>query len=346
MGRSVPMNGRVAVEAAGPYARTRLVVAGVALLLIFLAGRAGWRALERSLETVEPAIAGVDLTRVFSDPTPVALTITAAWEHIPIVATREAVRTEATLWLRMHVGDWDGVPAALREEALAAMLARFTPVLADPARWDRMTAHDWDRVPQPMRALAYRHMVEYWCGYYGLGTPYGLAPRQVADTLAAIVMTESWFEHRAVNTNPWGNRDLGVAQASDGAREKLRAMFEAGMVDVRLDDEAYFNPWNGTRFVALWMRDLLARTDGDLDMAVRAYHRGIVRALAGEGEDYLEMVRRRRRAYIRNQSGSAAWSYLWRRDRALIGEAWPWLRRHQPLLPSRPLASISVRVPA
>jgi hypothetical protein len=346
MGRSVPMNGGVMVGAARPRVHARLLVAGVALLLLLLAARAGWRALEQSLDTVQPAVAPVELARVFGDPTPVALTVTAAWERIPIVATRDAVRTDATLWLRMHVGDWDAVPPPLREEALAAMLARFTPVLADPARWDRMTAHDWDRVPQPMRALAYRHMVEYWCGYYELGAEHGLAPRQVADTLAAIVMTESWFEHRAVNTNPWGNRDLGVAQASDGAREKLRAMFEAGLVDVRLDDEAYFDPWNGTRFVALWMRDLIAQTDGDLDMAVRAYHRGIVRALAGEGEEYLEMVRRRRRVYIRNLSGSAAWSYLWWRDRALIGEAWPWLRPHQPLLPSRPFVSIIVPGPA
>jgi hypothetical protein len=194
-----------------------------------------------------------------------------------------------------------------------------------------------------MRALAYRHMCEYWSGFYDVGAGHGIPARLMADTLAAIVMAESWFDHRAVNENQWGNRDLGVAQASDGARDRFRELYAEQVVDVYLSDADYFDPWDGTRFVALWVKLLLAEVGGDLEMAVRAYHRGVPRALAREevAESYLERVLQRRRRYVRNQGQSPSWSYLWHRDRDLIGEAWPWIRarrdRELRPLPSRPL---------
>jgi hypothetical protein len=208
-----------------------------------------------------------------------------------------------------------------------------------------MCTEDWDDVPHPMRVLAYRHMLEYWRGYYGVGDAHGLPPRLTADTLAAIVMSESWFEHRAVNTNPWGNRDLGVAQASDQARLRLAALFEDGQVDFQLSDAQYFNPWYGTRFVAVWVAMLLDDLDGDLEAAVRGYHRGATRAARGEGEEYLQTVERRRRL-LRGEAGEEGWAYLRSRDRAFIRAAWPWLAtsasapapaRWTPRLPARPL---------
>jgi hypothetical protein len=153
-------------------------------------------------------------------------------------------------------------------------------------------------------------MTQYWNGYYQVGAGTDVPRGLMADTLTAIVMAESWFEHRAVNANPWGNRDLGVAQASDAARARMIALHDAGLVDVRLDDGDYFNPWQGTRFVALWMRMLLGEASGDLDVAVRAYHRGTERALLGEGEDYLATVQRRRRL-VRTTDASSPWAYLW-----------------------------------
>jgi hypothetical protein len=250
----------------------------------------------------------------------------------------------------MHFEDWDGVPRALREEALDAMFTRYEHLLTDPDVWDRMGPGAWDAVPQPMRALAYRHMCEYWSGYYEVGTEYEIPRGLMADTLAAIAMAESWFDHRAVNTNQWGNRDLGVAQASDGARERLRELYAEGVVDVFLSDTDYFDPWEGTRFVAIWIDLLLDEVGGDLEMAVRAYHRGVPRALDREevAESYLQTVLRRRRRYIRNQGDSPSWSHLWHRDRELIGDAWPWLRarrdRSRPLLPSHPLPSGLVEI--
>jgi hypothetical protein len=186
----------------------------------------------RLFETTRPPVAAVDIRAVYFDETPVHLTTTVAWQTVPAVATRDAVRADATLWRRMHVADWDTVPAPLRYEALEAMLDRYAGVLAAPAVWDRMDAFAWDAVPQPIRALAFRHMTQFWSGYDDVGVKHGLPANLVADTLTAIVMAESWFEHRAMNTTPWGNRDLGVAQASTAARARMVEWFHVCLVEV------------------------------------------------------------------------------------------------------------------
>ena len=273
-----------------------------------------------------PAVTPIDVSRLFIDDTPVALTVTAGWVTVPIATTRDAVRGDVTLWRRMQVADWDTVPPALRDEGLEAMLARYRPLLSSPAAWDRMSAHDWDAVPAPVRALAFRHMLQYWTGYYEVGRRHRLEPATVADTAAAIVMSESWFDHRAEHVNPWGNRDIGLAQASGFARARMPELYASGASDVVLSDEEYFNPWSATRFVAIWLGHLLDEVDGDLHTAIRAYHRGVRNALDGEGEDYLRAVLRRRRVYIQHPGTSGAWWFLWRRDRELTHEAWPWLR--------------------
>lgn len=319
--------------------RRWLLALGVLALLAAGGAALAHRELERRLATTPPTVPRVDILELFTDDTPVRITFTADWQKVPITTTRDALRRDWPLWRHMHFEDWDTVPAPLREEALEAMLARYQYLLTDPEVWDRMDAHAWDPVPQPIRALAYRHMCQYWSGYYDVGGEQGIPRGLMADTLSAIVMAESWFDHRAINTNQWGNRDLGVAQASDGARERFRELYDAGVVDVLLDDEDYFNPWKGTRFTARWVDLLLPEVSGDLDMAIRAYHRGVPRALALEevAERYLETVRQRRRRYIRNQGDSPSWSYLWQRDRALIGEAWPWIRAQRDRQRATPL---------
>jgi hypothetical protein len=272
------------------------------------------RFLTRAAEASVPHVAPISSYDVFVDSTPVTTTFTAGWQKVTATLTSDALRNDPTTWRMMHFDDWDAIPTPLREEALVNMWNKHTELIHSPSSWDRMDATDWDLVPQPIRAMAFIQMMRYWSGHYQTGSDFGLPRRLVADTMSAIIMVESWFEHRATSTSVSGNQDLGLGQASDGARLSLRRLHEQRLVDFAPDDSEYFNPWVATRAVAIWFGLMLDENGGDLDAAVRAYHRGTPLAKSGEGDAYAANVHSKRRQFIRNEGSSPTWHFLFVRS--------------------------------
>ena len=290
----------------------RRIAAAAGAILLVAAIVAGVRLHEFATSRDAPApVRPPAPLRALSDLRPVAITTTTPdWKKVHEVVTVDGLRTDRVLWRRMHFGDWDAIPKAIREPALGALIHAYRPVLADAAQWQQMSAADWDKVPQPIRAMAYLRMVWYWAIAEDVGAEFGLEPRRVAHTIAAIVMAESWFEHRAVNENQWGNRDLGLAQCSDHCRTELASMAADGQISFSLSDADYFNPWIATRVATVWFNRELRAAGGDVDLALRAYHRGLDQANDALGDGYHARVTRLRRTYITAQLQSPTWRLL------------------------------------
>ena len=294
-----------------------IAIAVSAVLLLLAGGGVTWLRVTTMAAIPDPATMPGPL---FESPIALAVTVTSSQHRAPWATTDHELINSIEMWKRMHLEDWDGVPAEVREQALANMLLRYRHVLHDPSTWDAMDATDWDAIPQPIRTVAYRRMIAYWSGFYAVGAEFELPRGAVDETLAAIVMSESWFDHRARAINRDGTWDVGLGQASPYARERLRELHARQLVDASLTEDDYYDPWRATRFVALWMVLMLEEAGGDLDHAVRAYNRGIGDAADSYGADYLAAVQRRLHRYIRNADAPSSWDFVWQHSRALIKE--------------------------
>lgn len=306
-----PWRPGVATWRAPQWARGWAAALAVVTLAIVLTGAADRWLRVTTFERIPPT--PVPSSGLFTEP--MVLSVTISSQRAPWVTTDQELRRNVEMWRRMHLADWNVVPGTLRAQSLDNMLRQYRHILNNPSAWDAMDAHDWDAVPQPIRTVAYRRMVAYWSGFYDVGVAFDLPSPVVSETLAAIIMSESWFDHRARSINRDGTWDVGLGQASPFARRRLRELQTMGVLDARLAEDDYYNPWMATRFVALWMRLMLEEANGDLDMAVRAYNRGTPDAADRLGAEYLAAVRRRRAQHIRNLDAPVAWDFIWRRSR-------------------------------
>ena len=267
-----------------------------------------------------PSLPSADWRRAFLDDTPTPVTISMGWQRLHVVVPAWRLLSDRTLWLRMRFDNWNTAPPALREAGLTEMFRRYGGVLEGPAAWMTMDAFDWDAVPHPVRAMAVLVMIDHRVATAAPAGAYGIPVEEIADTVSAIVMVESWFEHRAVNINSGGDRDLGLAQASEFCRRRLDRLSEQGEVECRLSDQDYFDPWKASGVAATWFLRMLVEAEGDLGLAVRAYHRGIAAARAGAGRAYLEQVEARKAAFLRNGATSPSWRFALARAEAVMRE--------------------------
>jgi hypothetical protein len=297
-----------------PRKRTnRLGRLGAWALVITLAVAAGaFVEVERRLREPlpVPSIPAIDIWPRFFDLRPLEIVTTVNWQKIPMRVSRRQLLIDQTLWQRMHFEDWDRLPADVRMAALDRLIVRYGHLVAAWRMWPVMTAADWDDVPQPIRAMAFVSMIEHWVDAYEVGRTFGLDRHEVRQTVKAIAMSESWFDHRARGVNADGSVDIGLGGASGFARQTIRRWYTEGRSDFSLDDEEYFNPWLASRSLTFWFDVVLHEANGDLGLAVRAYNWGIGRAMGGAGDAYLASVERRRSRYFEGPSRSPTWRRL------------------------------------
>jgi hypothetical protein len=291
--------------------RTQRVAASFLLLATVAAAGAVRRAIRIAQQPILlPAVTSIPALRLLFDLTPVRVRTTVEWQKVFLTVPHWDFLHDHTIWQRMQFEDWDVLPADTRKSGLQRLLDRYGALATDRRKWQTMTANDWDDVPQPARVMAIAGMIEYWTAYYNVGFDAGLGHEFAARTVKAIAMSESWFEHRAIYRNADGSLDIGIGGASDFARRTIRRWYVAGLCDFTMSDDDYYNPWLASRWIAFWFEEMLQEAGGDVDLAIRAYNKGLGDAMDGAGDDYLAAVRRRRMRYFVGPSHSPTWATL------------------------------------
>ena len=291
----------------------RCASALVGVFLVFGGSRRAPAAVAATRLAAIPHVPSVPWMDGWLDRTPTSITVSPGWQRLRLVVPAWRLLCDRTLWLQMRLEDWNSAPPLLRQAGLTEMFSRYRHVLLGPTAWEPMTALDWDEIPHPVRAMAALSMIRWRVAAIAPGGAFGIAGPEVAETLSAILMVESWFEHRAVNLNRRGDRDLGLAQASEFCRSRLNQLYESGCVEQAFTEQDYFDPWRATAVATVWFLLMLEEAEGDVGLAVRAYHTGIAAARAGAGQVYLEHVEKRKR-WLRDTT-SRSWRIAMKRSR-------------------------------
>ena len=221
---------RVVVGAPIRSLRRWVIACLVGLALVIGGAASGYSWLQHQVRASMPNAPAIDVYAALVDATPITVTITVATERVERDTTVDDVERNLTLWRSMHLADWNTVPEPLRYHALDNMFARHRHILMNPHQWD---ANARARLGSCAPADAHSGVSADGCLLGRVTTMLAagiVSPRLVADTLAAIVMSESWFDHRGVFVNRNGSRDIGLAGASDFARERVRQLHKLGLV--------------------------------------------------------------------------------------------------------------------
>lgn len=159
-------------------------------------------------------------------------------------------------------------------------------------------------LPAPVRATKTLQRIDEWVGRTGLDSLLGR--RTARHTLGAIAMSESFFDHRAINQHRTGD-DLGLFQASRWARNQ-----RVGGTDFsRWANSDWYEVERSVEFGAKFFRRLLDDAESDLSTAIMSYNTGLRSARNGsaQAKRYLEMVRDRRKRYFEDPV-SPTWRYV------------------------------------
>jgi hypothetical protein len=290
----------------------RVRLAAAVLMALVAAAGYGWAQLSHWVNARDaPLVSSPDIVEAVTDRRTVRITTTTPdWKTESKVVPLERLGWDPSIWQQMHFGNWDQLPQDVREPALRRMVHVYAPLLRDPAAWLDMRVEDWDKVPQPIRAVAFLRMAHHWAVSRQPGAEFGLDPVRMGQTVGAIMLAESWFDHRAMHVNAWGNRDMGLAQCSDHCRKTLEDMAVNGEIPFAPTDEEYFDPSIASWVATVWFERELRRSHGDVDRAIRAYHRGQDNAMDEKGTAYLANVLRLRERYVITQRSSESWRFL------------------------------------
>lgn len=174
----------------------------------------------------------------------------------------------------MPIKAWSVIPPGMIEEEMSKLYDRYSELINNRDAWKCMNIDAWSRVHAPARIAAFSEMVDFWVDYYGAGKKSGISKKEMSNTLNAIMIGESYFDHTATNRG-----DYGVSQISTATRATMKKWFKNGRkngIDFNFGDRDYMNPYNSIR-AGVWLFSEILENEagGDLKLAIGAYNAGI-----------------------------------------------------------------------